>query len=54
MTTVTLDGVDPFSYEFEQDPLPYYEAMRESGGMAPAGLGPRLRHALRPRHDDPS
>ena len=30
MTTVTLDRVDPFSYEFQQDPFPYYAAMREA------------------------
>ena len=30
MSTVTLDGIDPFSPEFQQDPFPYYAAMREA------------------------
>ena len=54
MTTVALDGVDPFSSAFQQDPFPYYAAMREA---SPAwhlpGLGPPLHHTLRRGDEDP-
>jgi cytochrome P450 len=30
MASVTLEGLDPFSPEFQQDPFPYYDAMRET------------------------
>jgi cytochrome P450 len=30
MATVTLEGLDPFSREFQQDPFPYYALMRET------------------------
>ena len=30
MITAMLEGLDPFSHEFQQDPFPYYAAMRET------------------------
>jgi cytochrome P450 len=30
MATVSLEGLDPFSHEFQQDPFPYFAAMREA------------------------